>query len=152
MIQIFGVGIFGCGNIFVVYMCFVFLFNGIEICVCVDLSDVVVKVWVDEFDLWVEMVDGFLKVNDIDIIVNFIVFNVYFEVFKKIFEVGKYVYFEKFFVLSVEEGKVLVEFVVIKGLCVGFVFDIFLGGVYQFVCYFVDINVVGKIIFGICFV
>lgn len=104
MSKIFGIGVIGCGNILVVYMWFVLMFVGIEMCVCVDMNMDVVKVWVEEFGLCVEIVDGFLVFDDIDIVVNLIVLNVYYEVLMCIFKVGKYVYLEKLFVLIVEEG------------------------------------------------
>lgn len=130
MVCEYGVGILGCGNIFVVYFKLILLFKNLKVVVCVDINLVVVEVWVVEFGVCVEMVEVLLVDLEVDVIVNLMILEVYFVMLKWVFEVGKYVYLEKFFVFFVEEGEEFCRIVDIKGLCVGLVLDMFFGGVY----------------------
>jgi len=147
-----GVGVIGCGHISAVYMRLAPLFRGIEMRACADVDPEAARKRADEFKLRQETVEGLLQADDIDIVVNLTIPAAHYEVSRRAIEAGKHVYSEKPFVLSVEDGKALIELAKKRGVRVGSAPDTFLGGSHQLARSVIDSGAVGKIVSGTCHV
>lgn len=146
--SVLGVGIIGCGNISTTYFSLAPLFNGIEIRACADLNSAAAKARADEYGVRADTIDGLLSADDIDIIVNLTIPDAHYSVTKQILEAGKHAYSEKPVVLTLEEGKALLDLATQKGLLVGSAPDTFLGGAHQQARAHIDSGAVGTITSG----
>ena len=150
--EVFGVGIIGCGNISASYLRLGPMFRQIEIRAVADLNMDAAQARADEFSVRAETVDGLLAADDIDIIVNLTVPAAHFDVTRRILEAGKHAYSEKPFVLTLEEGEKLRALANDKGLRIGSAPDTFLGGAHQLARAVLDEGQVGEIVGGTCHV
>ena len=147
-----GIGIVGCGNISSYYIKMLPFFKGVEVKACSDIDIHAANNCASEFGIRAEKISELLKADDIDIIVNLTVPKAHYSVSKQILEAGKHVYSEKPFVLSLQEGKDLIEIAKSKKCRIGSSPDTFLGGAHQLARSLVDSNVIGKVSSGTCFI
>ena len=148
MSQVMGVGVIGAGNISSAYLGLSKMFKGIEMRAVADLNMDTAKAQAEKFDVRAETVDDMLAASDIDIIVNLTIPAAHYEVSKRVLEAGKHVFSEKPFVLSVEEGRNLLDLAESKGLRVGSAPDTFLGGAHQRARALIDSGDLGQITGG----
>lgn len=145
-----GVGIIGCGNISTAYLQLAPLFRSLDLRAVADINKASADARAAEFGVRSETVDDLLKAGDIDVIVNLTVPAVHYAVTKQILLAGKHAYSEKPVVLTLDEGKDLVDLAASRGLRLGSAPDTFLGGAHQAARAAIDAGRVGKIIGGTC--
>jgi len=147
-----GVGIIGCGNISTSYLKLAPLFRSLDVKAVADISMAAAEARAGEFGVRAETVDDLLKAPDIDVIVNLTVPAVHYAVTKAILNAGKHAYSEKPLVLTLDEGKDLVDLAAKKGLRLGSAPDTFLGGAHQAARAAIDAGSIGQVIAGTCHV
>ncbi|WP_145975793.1 Gfo/Idh/MocA family protein, partial [Ruegeria atlantica] len=150
--QVYGVGIIGCGNISTAYLSLAPLFNYIEIRAVADLNMETAQTRAQEFGVRADTVEGLLAADDIDIILNLTIPAAHFSVTTSILENGKHAYSEKPFVLTLEEAETLRKMAQERNLRIGSAPDTFLGGAHQAARAAIDSGEVGEIIGGTCHV
>ncbi|MAV46250.1 MAG: gfo/Idh/MocA family oxidoreductase, partial [Alphaproteobacteria bacterium TMED89] len=142
------VGVIGCGNISTAYFKLARMFRAIDMVACADLNLDAAEGQAKAFGLRALTVENMLMDDDVDIIVNLTIPAAHYPVSRQALEAGKHVYSEKPFVLSVEEGRALLDLAAEKGLRVGSAPDTFLGGAHQHARHLIDSGALGAITGG----
>lgn len=142
------VGVIGCGNISTAYFKLARMFRAIDMVACADLNLDAAEGQAKAFGLRALTVENMLMDDDVDIIVNLTIPAAHYPVSRQALEAGKHVYSEKPFVLSVEEGRALLDLAAEKGLRVGSAPDTFLGGTHQHARHLIDSGALGAITGG----
>lgn len=147
-----GVGIIGCGNISTAYLKLAPLFASLDVRAVADINTAAADARAAEFGVRSETVEGLLAAGDIDVIVNLTVPAVHYEVSRAILTAGKHAYSEKPMVLTLDEGRDLVDLAARKGLRLGSAPDTFLGGAHQAARAAIDEGRIGRVVAGSCHV
>lgn len=143
-----GVGIIGCGNISSAYLKLAPLFRSLQVRAVADIDRAAAEARAAEFGVRAETVDDLLKAPDVDVIVNLTVPAVHHEVTRAILTAGKHAYSEKPLVLTLDEGKDLLDLAARKGLRLGSAPDTFLGGAHQAARAAIDDDRIGRVVAG----
>ncbi|MCC7320693.1 MAG: Gfo/Idh/MocA family oxidoreductase [Rubellimicrobium sp.] len=147
-----GVGIIGCGNISTSYLRLAPLFRALEVRAVADIDMGAARARAAEFGPRADTVDDILRAPDVDVIVNLTVPAAHHDISRRALEAGKHVYSEKPMVLSLDEGKALVDLAARKGLRLGSAPDTFLGGAHQAARAAIDGGRIGRVVAGTCHV
>ena len=142
------IGLIGCGNISTAYLTLAPTFKDIRFVAVSDMNPDTARAQADRFGLEARSVDDLLASDDIDIVVNLTIPDAHYAVTKRILEAGKHAYTEKPLVLSLEDGKALVQLAEAKGLRVGSAPDTFLGGAHQQARALIDEGGIGTVTSG----
>lgn len=148
MSKVMGIGVIGAGNISSAYLRLSKMFKGIEMRAVADLNMDTARAQAETFGVRAETVEDLLAASDIDIVVNLTIPAAHFEVSRRALDAGKHVFSEKPFVLSVKEGRELLDLAASKGLRVGSAPDTFLGGAHQQARALIDSGELGQITGG----
>ncbi|WP_271022704.1 Gfo/Idh/MocA family oxidoreductase [Rhizobium sp. RCAM05973] len=122
-----GVGVIGCGNIFMTYLRNAALFAGVELRACADISVDAAALRAREYGIRALSVDQLLADPEVDLILNLTVPSVHFDVTMSALSAGKHVFTEKPLATSAADGRILVTEAKRRGLRLGSAPDTFLG-------------------------
>lgn len=147
-----GVGIIGCGNISAAYLKLAPLFKAYEIRAVADIDPAAAAARATEFGVRAETVEELLRAPDIEVIVNLTIPAAHYQITRAILDAGKHAYSEKPVVLTLDQGRDLVDLAAKKGLRLGSAPDTFLGGAHQAARAALDAGRAGRIIAGTCHV
>lgn len=146
--EVFGVGIIGCGNISGIYLHNLPKGAGLELRGVADIMPAAAKAKADEHGVPAYTVDQILARDDIQIILNLTIPDVHAQVSSQIVAAGKHVYSEKPLGVDFAETKAMLEQADAAGLRVSCAPDTFLGAGARTARKLIADGVVGDILSG----
>ncbi|MDJ1006569.1 MAG: Gfo/Idh/MocA family oxidoreductase [Paracoccaceae bacterium] len=146
--SVLGVGLIGAGNISDTYLRLAPLFADFEIRAVSDIDMDRARAQAAGYGMRAETVDEMLSAGDIDLIVNLTVPKAHYAVSRRILEAGKHCYSEKPVVLTLDEGRALLDLAAARGLRLGSAPDTFLGGAHQTARALLDAGAIGEVVGG----
>lgn len=146
------VGMVGCGNISGIYIRNIPRFRDLELVACADLLPEAAQAVAAKAGIRALPVHALIADPEVDIVLNLTVPVAHAQVAAAALAAGKHVYSEKPLGVTVEEGARLVADAEARGLRLGVAPDTFLGGAHQICREMIDLDEIGPIVAGTCFV